>query len=128
MGEQYVRLDKFIFAVRLFKSRTIAAGYCQKAKVIINDMPAKPSKMITINDKIEIKFQTIIRSYVVNGLTEKRVSAKLVSNFITETTPNDELEKLKKITQNLKYQRKKGTGRPTKKERRIIDNLINNID
>lgn len=128
MEEKKVRLDKFLFAIRLFKTRNIAATFCQKEKVIVNDLPAKASKMIICGDKIEVKFPPIIRSFTVNDLTEKRVSAKLVSNFITETTTEQELEKLKAIKQNSIYQRKKGSGRPTKKERRTIDNLRDNIN
>ncbi len=123
MEENKVRLDKYLFAVRLFKTRNAASGYCQKDKVIVDDMPAKASKMIKCGDKIILKFPPVIRSFTVTGLTEKRISAKLVSNFITETTPEEEFEKLKQIRENAIYQRKKGTGRPTKKERRIIDNL-----
>lgn len=122
-----VRLDRYLFAVRLFKTRTLAAEICKKDRVLINNIPAKASKMICLGEKIEIKYPPILRSFIVTGLIEKRVSAKLAPEFVKEITPDEEKIKLKTLKEGVPL-RPRGTGRPTKKERRIIDGLNNYTD
>ncbi|MBN2778114.1 MAG: RNA-binding S4 domain-containing protein [Bacteroidales bacterium] len=119
MCEQ-VRIDKYLWAVRVFKTRTLASDKCKKGHIFVNDSEAKASRMIRINDKIEIKFPPILRSFIVTGLIEKRVSAPIAQENVKETTSSEELAKLS-LAKNNFTQRERGSGRPTKKERRLID-------
>lgn len=121
---QDLRIDKYLWAVRIFKTRNIAAEECKKSHVIINDIAVKPSRTVKEGETILIKFSPLIRSFRIDGLIERRVSAVLAKNYITEITPESEFEKLK-LAHNNFVQRDKGSGRPTKKERRLIDNLKN---
>jgi ribosome-associated heat shock protein Hsp15 len=115
-----VRIDKFLWATRLFKTRSISTDECKKGRVLITDMPVKPSRIVKIGDTIQIKCSPIIRTYKVLGIIEKRVSASLAKENITETTSEDELLKIK-LAVNTYVKRDFGSGRPTKKERRLID-------
>lgn len=119
MCEQ-VRIDKYLWAVRVFKTRTLASDKCKKGHIFVNDSEAKASRMVRLNDKIEIKFPPIVRSFIVTGLIEKRVSATIAQENVNEVTPVEELAKLS-LAKNNFTQREKGSGRPTKKERRLID-------
>jgi len=124
MCEQ-VRIDKYLWAVRIFKTRSLATNECKKGHVIINGIAVKPSRMIKKNEQIDIKFPPIIRSFISIGLIEKRVSAKIAKQKIEEITPPEEFIKLSLSKDNY-IKRDKGTGRPTKRERRLIDKLNNN--
>ena len=119
---QNVRIDKYLWAVRIFKTRNLATEECKKAHVIISDVAVKPSRIVKQGETILVKFPPIIRSFVVDGIIEKRVSAALAKTFVTETTPESEFEKLK-LEHNNFVQRDRGTGRPTKQERRLIDKI-----
>jgi ribosome-associated heat shock protein Hsp15 len=118
---QNVRIDKYLWAVRIFKTRNLATEECKKAHVIISDVVVKPSRIVKQGETILVKFPPIIR-FVVDGIIEKRVSAALAKTFVTEITPESEFEKLK-LAHNNFVQRDRGTGRPTKKERRHIDKI-----
>jgi len=124
MYEQ-VRIDKYLWAVRIYKTRSLASDECKKGHVLIDDAPVKPSKMIKLNDRIDIKFPPMIRSFIVTGLIEKRVSASLAKENVKEITEQSEFDKLS-MTKNNYILRDKGTGRPTKKERRLIDKFKHN--
>ncbi len=89
---------------------------------MINGVTVKPSRMVKINEHIDIKFPPIIRNFEVIGLIEKRVSATLAKSNVRETTPQEEFQKIL-MAKNNYIQRDRGTGRPTKKERRLIDKL-----
>ncbi len=117
-----IRIDKYLWAVRLLKTRSLAQEKCNKGHVLVEDSVAKPSKLVKIGDTILIKQAPIIRSFKVLNLSDKRVAAKLVANLILEITPQSELDKLKNVETDF-ITRDKGSGRPTKKERRIIDKL-----
>ncbi len=119
-----MRLDKFIWAIRLFKTRTIAANACSKDKVKLNDNFSKPSKTVCSGDILSIKENPIWRSFEVIAIPKSRVSAKLVKDYCTETTPDAELKILEE--QKLINQQQKHFGwhgRPTKKNRRDIDKM-----
>jgi ribosome-associated heat shock protein Hsp15 len=120
--ENNTRIDKFLWCVRLFKTRSKATIACKKKRVLVNDQDVKPSAKISKGDRIEIKRPPIIRSFVVKETLDSRVGAKLVDNYIEETTPEEEYQKLKKARETTII-RTKGKGRPTKKERRQIDKL-----
>lgn len=116
------RIDKFLWCVRLFKTRSKATTACKKKHILVNDQDVKPSSKISTGDKIEIKRPPIIRSFYVIETLNSRVGAKLVEDYIKETTPDEEFQKLKKARETGII-RTKGKGRPTKKERRQIDKI-----
>ncbi|RKE03765.1 RNA-binding S4 domain-containing protein [Marinifilum flexuosum] len=118
-----VRVDKWMWAVRIFKTRSMAADACKKGKVCINDVTIKPSREVKLNEKIDIRVPPIIRSYRVKAISGKRMSAKLAVDFVEDITAQDQLDLLN-ATKNFGFeQRQRGTGRPTKQERRLIDKL-----
>ena len=118
-----VRIDKFLWSVRIYKTRTIAAEECDKRRVLVNGMEVKPSRNIKAGDKLTVKKLPVVYTYDVIQLIDKRQPASLVKNYIVDTTPQDELDKaaMNRITAHV--QRDKGTGRPTKKERRDIEKI-----
>ena len=120
-----IRIDKWLFAVRLYKTRSLASEECRKGKVTIGGMNVKPSRELKIGETIQLRRPPITRSYKVIALTEARMSAKLVPDFMVETTPASELEILE-VQKNMSvFNRERGTGRPTKKERRDLDDFFN---
>ncbi len=121
---QQVRIDKWLWAVRLFKTRALAADSCKKGRIIVNDTQAKPSRMIKIGDIISIKKTPITYKFEVLDLIEKRIGAKLTSNFLKDITPASEIEILNMQRNMMWMKRDKGTGRPTKKDRRDIDDFF----
>lgn len=122
MKEQ-VRIDKWLWAVRLFKTRTMAAEACKKGKILIDNQNAKPSRHIKRGDIIQIKRNPVVFSFKVLELAENRMNAKLVPEFMLNVTPADQLELYEMGKLNAKLGRERGSGRPTKKERRELDNF-----
>lgn len=119
-----IRIDKWLWAMRLYKTRSLAAEECKKGKVMIHGMNVKPSREMKIGEIIQVRMSPITRSYKVLALAENRMAAKLVPEFMVETTPASELEILE-IQKNMSvYNRERGTGRPTKKERRDLDDFF----
>jgi len=118
-----VRIDKFLWSVRLYKTRSLASDDCRKGRIIINNIQVKPSRIITKNEIIIVKKPPVIYTYRVIEPIENRVSAKLAELFIEDLTTGEEKAKLD-IRQSVgTVYRNKGSGRPTKKERREIDKL-----
>ena len=115
-----IRIDKFLWAVRLCKTRKIASNICTKRKIKLNGLISKPSKKININDDIEYNKNNILYKFKVVQLIEKRLPAKLIHEYIIDQTPQKELDKLKIKNIYPTIIREKGTGRPTKKERRTL--------
>ena len=115
-----IRIDKFLWAVRLCKTRKIASNVCSKRKIKLNGLISKPSKKININDDIEYNKNNILYKFKVVKLIEDRLPAKLVPKYIINQTPQKELDKLKIKNIYPTIRREKGTGRPTKKERRTL--------
>ncbi len=118
-----VRLDKWLWAVRIFKSRTMATDACKSGKVKVNGVAIKPSYAVTVGERVEVKKNGFIFTFKVNQLLEKRVSATLAVPCYDDLTPADELNKYKDwfIGKAGVELRDKGEGRPTKKDRREID-------
>ncbi len=116
-----VRIDKYLWAVRIFKTRSLATNACRMGRVMINGISAKPSKNIEGNEIITVRKPPLTYSYKAIFPIENRVSAKLAVNYIEEITPENEKLKLGTHGSGPTGFRKKGSGRPTKKERRIID-------
>jgi len=117
-----VRLDKWLWSVRIFKTRTIATDACNKGRVLVNSMPAKASKELSGNEIITVRKPPVIYTYKIKNLINNRISAKLVADCIEDLTSVEELNKLK-VNETFFIKRDRGTGRPTKKERRVIDKL-----
>ena len=118
-----VRIDKWLWAVRLFKTRTLAAEACKKGKVIIHNIPVKPSRNVKVNDVVCIKRNPILFSFKVLALSENRMNAKLVPDFMLNVTTSDQLELIELGKLVGQTGRERGTGRPTKKERRELDDF-----
>jgi ribosome-associated heat shock protein Hsp15 len=116
-----IRIDKFLWSVRIYKTRSIASDECRKGRIIINDIQVKPSRAVLKNEIIIVKKPPANYSYKVTEPIENRVSAKLVGQFIEDLTTEEEKAKLNIRHSVGSIYRDKGTGRPTKKERRLID-------
>jgi ribosome-associated heat shock protein Hsp15 len=118
-----IRIDKFLWSVRLYKTRSIASEECRKGRILINNIQVKPSRVVLKNEILIVKKLPVIFTFRVIEPIENRVSAKLVEQFIEDLTNDEEKAKLNiKQVGGIVY-RDKGTGRPTKKERRLIDKL-----
>lgn len=118
------RIDKWMWAVRIFKTRTIACEACKKGRVTINGALAKPSRMVKIGDIVSVKKPPITYSFKVLQPIEKRVGAKLVPDVMENVTPKEQYDMLEMSQITGFIDRARGTGRPTKKERRSIDEFI----
>jgi ribosome-associated heat shock protein Hsp15 len=116
-----VRIDKFLWAVRLFKTRSLATSACRMGRVLINNNVVKPSRIIEGNEMLTVRKPPVTYIYRVKEPIENRVSAKLVASYLEDLTPDTEKIKIEINRSGPVGSRKKGTGRPTKKERRIID-------
>lgn len=118
-----IRIDKWLWAVRLFKTRSLATQACKSNKVLIDEQPVKPSREVHLNDVIQVNKKELVRTVQVKELLGNRVGAKLVENYMIDLTPKEEFDKLK-MKREVNYEfRERGLGRPTKKERRIIEKL-----
>lgn len=117
------RIDKWLWAVRIFKTRTIASDACKKGRVTINNTQTKASRMVKVGDIIKVKKSPIIYSFKVLQPLEKRVGAKLVKDYMENVTTPDQYELLEMSRISGFVDRARGTGRPTKKDRRELDGL-----
>ena len=127
MAEQ-TRLDKYIWAIRCFKTRSEATAACNGNKVQVNGSPAKPSKGVKVGDTLTIRKGAVQFTFKVLQLTENRMGAKLVPDFAENLTPQSELDKMRAPVETFFVTRERGAGRPTKKERREIDALWDDFD
>lgn len=119
-----VRIDKYLWAIRVFKTRSEAAEACRTGKVSVNGTQTKSSREIKAGDAIEVRKGAVHYSYTVIEPIDKRQGAKLVDQYAENTTPQSELDKLVAPVETIFLKRDRGSGRPTKKERRDIDRLI----
>ena len=117
-------LDKYLWAVRIFKTRSDAADAIRQNRVLVNDAYAKPSREVKVGDSISVRRERVTYSYKVLELVSSRQPAKNVPLYCLNTTPQEELDKLNVPHETIFVFRDRGTGRPTKKERRDIDALI----
>ncbi|MCM1301108.1 MAG: RNA-binding S4 domain-containing protein [Bacteroides cellulosilyticus] len=122
-----IRLDKYLWAVRVFKTRSDAADAIRTNKVSVNGAWAKPSREVKIGDEIAVRKQQIVYSYKVLDLVSSRQPAKNVPAYCLNITPQEELDKLNVPRETIFVFRERGTGRPTKKERRDLDELMDGI-
>lgn len=122
--DEPVRIDKWLWAVRVFKTRSMASDACRSGKVKIDGQEVKPSRDVKINDTITVKINPqFTRTVIVLGFLTNRVAAKLVPQYAGDITPPEEYEKLRLYNEMNAEKRDRGIGRPTKKERRMIDRL-----
>ncbi len=122
MGD-VARIDKWLWSVRLFKTRSQATEACRSGKITINEQTLKPSREARIGDVIVIRQGPLTKTVQVKELLKSRVGAKLVSDYMIDLTPEEEYIKLQ-MTREVNFEiRDRGMGRPTKKERRIIERL-----
>lgn len=116
-----MRVDKFLWSVRYFKTRSIATEACKQGKVRVNEAVVKPSREVYPTDKVNVRKNQINYEIEILDLPPNRVGAKLVNLYINDITPKEEFEKRELLKYSQDYYRKKGTGRPTKKDRRELD-------
>jgi ribosome-associated heat shock protein Hsp15 len=121
--EEPIRIDKWLWAVRVYKTRTLAADECRKGRIIVNGISVKPSHIVKPGEIILVRKPPVIYSYKVLGILDKRVSAQVAKDYAENTTPNEELAKLDVARLNVNFQRDPGAGRPTKRDRRLIDKV-----
>lgn len=115
-----IRIDKWIWAMRIFKTRTIATESCKKGRVSINGVLAKPSRMVKVGDSVQVRKPPVTYSFKVKALTQNRLGAKLVPEYMENVTPKSELDLLEVIKISGFVDRRKGLGRPTKREGREL--------
>lgn len=126
MGES-IRLDKYLWAVRIFKTRSEAADAIRNNRVTVNGAYAKPSREVMVGDTISLRRTIINYTYEVVALVSNRQPAKNVPLYCKNTTPQSELDRLNMPRETIFVFRERGTGRPTKKERREIDEMMEGI-
>jgi ribosome-associated heat shock protein Hsp15 len=119
-----VRIDKWLWAMRIYKTRSMATEACRKGRIIINGSEVKPSHEVKQGETIFVRKLPIVYTVRVKELIHNRLPAQRVKDFMDDLTSPEELEKLK-ISDSAFFKRDRGTGRPTKKERRLIDDIIN---
>lgn len=123
-----MRIDKYLWCVRYYKTRNIATEACKKGHITVNGQTAKPSREVFSTDKITLRRDQIVYRLTVLDIPQSRVGAKLVDMYRKDETPAEAFEHLDLLRQTKEYYRAKGTGRPTKKDRREIDGYLDNED
>ncbi|SHF86743.1 heat shock protein Hsp15 [Mariniphaga anaerophila] len=119
-----VRIDKWLWAVRVFKTRSQATEACKKGRVVIEDLPVKPSREVHPGEVVKVRKPPLTISLKVLAVADKRMSAKLAVDFVEDVTPPEELEVLEMQKQMNWISRDRGAGRPTKRERRKLDDFF----
>lgn len=119
-----IRVDKYLFAMRLYKTRTIAADACKKGRITMGGAQLKPSRTFHIGDVFSVRKGPITYTYRIKQLSENRLGAKLVPDYLQDITAPDQLELLELARLAGQTGRDRGTGRPTKKDRREIETFL----
>ena len=123
-GEGLARLDKWLWSARIFKTRTIAADACKNGRVAVNDVNVKPSRMVKVGDVISVRKPPVTYSFRILKTIEQRVGAKLLPEIYENITPQDQYDLLEMNRIGGFVGRARGTGRPTKKDRRQMDAFV----
>lgn len=123
-----MRIDKYLWAVRLYKSRNAASTACKKGFIKIGEQNAKPSREIFISDEISIRKHQLVTKFYVLDLPKSRVGAKLVPQYCKNITPKETIEIHEAVAENQRLSRIKGMGRPSKKDRRDLEDFLENDD
>lgn len=119
-----MRIDKYLWCVRLFKTRSLASEHVRKERVIMDETVVKASREVRAGDEIVVKRHGYEQHFIVLDLPKSRVGAKLVADYLEEKTPQEEVDKKEFLQMARNMGRKKGLGRPTKKDRRDLDKLF----
>ncbi len=122
-----VRIDKWLWAMRIFKTRTVATEACKLRRVSVGGQTAKPSRMIKVGDVVCVRKPPVTYSFKVLGLTENRLGAKLVPEYMENVTPQSELDLLEVVKISGFIDRRKGLGRPTKREGRELKEFTEDL-
>lgn len=122
-----LRIDKYLWSIRVYKTRTDATDACKGGKVRVNGTDIKPSKGVKVGDVITARKGAVAYTYKVLELIDKRQGAKLVPRYAENLTPQEELDKLRAPVETFFLKRDRGTGRPTKKDRRQMEDLWSNL-
>jgi ribosome-associated heat shock protein Hsp15 len=123
-----IRIDKYLWAIRVFKTRTDATDACKGGKVKIGTVNAKPSRDVQVGEVIAVRKGAVTFTYKVLQLVDHRLGAKLVPDYAENLTPESEIEKLRAPVESFFLTRDRGAGRPTKKDRREIEQIWDAID
>lgn len=123
-----LRIDKYLWAIRVYKTRSEATDACNGNKVRVNGAVSKPGKAVKAGDSIEVRKGSALLTYKVLQLSSSRMGAALVPEYAENDTPQSELAKLHAPKETVVLQRDKGEGRPTKKDRRQLEELMKKID
>lgn len=126
--DEAVRIDKWLWAVRVFKTRTIASEACKKGRVLIGNNSVKSSRMIRIGEVVQVKKPPVTYSFKVIAISQKRMGARLVPEYMENVTPPEEYEVLEMNKLSGFVDRQRGSGRPTKKDRRDLIEFTGNLD
>jgi len=118
------RVDKWLWAVRIFKTRSLATDACRAGSVAVNGRPAKASREVRIGELVIVRQGLILRTLAVRGVPPSRVSPKMVGAYCDDRTPPEEFQKAQKQRVQHFLARAKGSGRPTKRDRRLLDRLL----
>lgn len=119
------RIDKWLWAARIYKTRSMAAAACKKGQISLNGTQLKPSRMVKVGDIINVKKPPVTYSFKIKQTIEKRVGAKLIPDVLENVTPPEQYELLEMNRISGFIDRARGTGRPTKKDRRSLDSFTN---
>ena len=122
-----MRIDKYLWCIRVFKTRNIATNACKKGQVKIDDVLVKPSKEVFGNELITVRKNQINYKFRVIDIPSNRLGPKLVNLYRVDETPEEELSKNELLKYSKDYYRKRGTGRPTKKDRRDLEDFTDEI-
>ena len=122
-----MRIDKYLWCVRYYKTRSIATQACKKGAVKINNNSLKPSKEVYLGDIIEVRINQINYKLQILEIPKSRLGAKLVDQYRKDTTPKEAFQKLELLKYSKDHYRKKGTGRPSKKDRRDIEDFTGSV-
>ncbi len=122
------RIDKFLWAIRVFKTRTEATDACKGGKVKVGGVNAKPSRLMKVGEVVEIRKGAVRYSFRIKQMLGTRVGAAKVPEYAENLTPQEEMDKLKAPVETFFVRRDRGAGRPTKKERREMEDAWDNID
>lgn len=122
-----VRIDKWLWAMRVFKTRTIATEACKKGRVVMGGVPVKPSRTIKVGDVIDVRKPPVTYSFRVKALAQNRLGAKLVPEYMENITPQSQLDLLDVVRISGFIDRRKGLGRPTKREGRELSRFTESM-
>jgi len=122
-----MRIDKYLWCIRYFKTRSISTQACKKGAVKINDASIKPSRDVYPGDTIQVRINQINYTLQILDLPKSRIGAKLVDLFRKDTTPKEAFKDRELLKYSKDYYRKKGTGRPSKKDRRDLEGFTDSV-